>query len=108
MNRFALGSQGIGEHQVSDSGLVYATNGIYVTFKQESATMRNSTDGSITNYAGRMLVGAFNPTTIERLWLKEQDIFFGYSGSLVYKDFCNGCGNIFVGGVNDWSHIDAI
>ena len=25
--------------------------------------------------------------------------------ALVYKNYCTGCTNLFVGGVNDWSHV---
>ena len=65
--------------------------------------MRDSRDSTETNYAGRMMVGAFDPVTIKRQWLKEHHDFFGHSGALVYHDFCDGCGNIFIGGNNDQS-----
>ena len=60
--------------------------------------MRDSRDNSVMNFAGRMMVGAFDPVTIERQWLKEHNNFFGHSGALVYHNFCDGCANIFVGG----------
>ena len=66
-----MGSAGRGEHKVVDGGFLYLNSGLYLAFNQQSATMRDSSDGSITNYAGRMLVGAFDPVSVSRLWFKE-------------------------------------
>ena len=38
-------------------------------------------------------------TTLTTNWLNEQDLL-GYSGAMVYRNFCAGCGNIIVGGTN--------
>ena len=70
IRRLKIGDVGVGEHQVHDSGIVYAPNGmVYIAFKQESPVMRNSANSAITNYAGRKLVGAFNPETEEFDWV---------------------------------------
>ena len=42
-------------------------------------------------------------------WAMEQDEMFGASSTLVYKNYCVTCANIFVGGANknsqnDWTH----
>ena len=76
-----------------------------MAFNQHSADMRDADNGDFTNYAGRMMIGAFNPTTVSFDWLMEQEEYFGHAGALVYKNYCATCANLFVGGSNDWSHI---
>ena len=103
--KYTIGDSGIAEHKVKDSGLFYADNGIvYVAMRQVSATMRNSIDGTITNYGGRMLVGAYEPSSDSILWMNEQKNFFGFSGAILHKDYGAGQPNIFVGGSIDQSY----
>ena len=65
-----MGNTGSAEHTARDSALVYAGNGIvYMALKQVSTTMRDMAD--ITNYAGRMLVGAYDPDLNSVLWMNE-------------------------------------
>ena len=78
-----------------------------MAFYQVSATMRNADNGSFTNYAGRMMVGSYSVAGNAMNWVNEQALYFGYSTALVYKNYCTGCSNLFVGGVNDWRHVTA-
>lgn len=102
---YVLGESNLAEHSVRDSGLFYAINGVvYMALKQVSPVQRDAADGSFTDYAGRMLIGAFNPKTTSFKWLKEATDYFGYSAALVHKNYCRFCANIFVAGANDISH----
>lgn len=67
--------------------------------------MRDADNGSFSNYAGRFLVGSYNPATVSFDWLNEQAEYFGYSSALVYRNYCVTCANLFVGGSNDWNKI---
>ena len=67
--------------------------------------MRDADNNSFTDYAGRMLVGSFDVATATMEWKKEQALFFGFSTALVYKNYGAGSANLFVGGVNDFTHI---
>ena len=69
---YTIGGANQAEHSAKDSGLFYAINGIvYVALKQESPVMRDASDGSFSDYAGRMLVGAFDPDIGSVSWLNE-------------------------------------
>ena len=52
-----------------------------------------------------MMVGSYNVAEKSMNWVNEQSQYFGYSMALVYKNYCTGCANLFVGGVNDLSQI---
>ena len=47
-----------------------------------------------------MAIGSFDVNTKTMDWVKEHSMF-GYSASLVYKNYGNGQGNLFVGGALD-------
>ena len=50
-------------------------------------------------FFGRHMILAYDPIQNSLDWTRESvDIHYGYSGALVYKDFCSTCGNIFMGG----------
>ena len=68
---------------------------------QVSATKRDADNKSFLNYAGRMMVGSYNIGNSMN-WVTEQELYFGYSTVLAYKNYFPGCSNLFVGGVNDW------
>ena len=101
------GLNGKAEHRVSDRGMVYTAAGnVYLAFNQYiSVTMRDADNGSFTNYAGRMMVGSYSVAGNSMNWVNEQALYFGFSSALVYKNYCDGCSNLFVGGGNDWSHV---
>ena len=102
---YTIGNENYAEHQARDSSLFYAINGkVYVALKQVSPNMRDADDGTFTDYAGRMLIGAFDPSETSFKWLNEQVSLFGYAGALVYKNYCRSCANIFVGGAIDILH----
>ena len=69
---------------------------------QVSATKRDADNKSFLNYAGRMMVGSYNIIGNSINWVNEQEMYFGYSTVLAYKNYCTTCSNLFVGGVNDW------
>ena len=95
-----LGNANFAEFRTFDTGLYYTDTGtVYMAFMQVSPTLQDTDDGTKTNMAGRMLVGSYNAATHSMNWLNEQALL-GYSASLVYKNFCAGCGNIIVGGAN--------
>ena len=106
--RLTFGQSGKAEHKVYDNGIVYTTAGnVYLAFYQVSATKRDADNGSFSNYAGRMMVGSYSVSGNSMNWVNEQKLWFGYSTALVYKNYCLGCANLFVGGVNDFTHITA-
>jgi len=97
--RVRHGQVDLSEHIVSDPGIVFGASGmVFLAFKQISRTLR--TKGSQNNYAGRMMVGAFNPATSQMDWVKEHSLW-GYSASIVYKNYGAGQPNLFVGGSID-------
>lgn len=52
-------------------------------------------------YGGRQLAAAFDPATMTMDWVKEQTDWYGYSGTLVYKNYGAGQANLFVAGSID-------
>ena len=87
--------------------MVYTAAGnVYLAFYQVSTTMRDADNGAFTNYAGRMMVGSYSVIENKMNWANEQALWFGYSTALVYKNYCSGCANLFVGGVNDFTRVD--
>ena len=87
--------------------MVYTAAGnVYLAFYQVSTTKRNADSGKFTNYAGRMMVGSYSVTGSKMNGGNEQALWFGYSTALVYKNYCTGCANLFVGGVNDFTRVD--
>ena len=60
------------------------------------------------NYAGKMLIGAFDPSTTSFSFLNEQADLYGFAGALVHKNYCSRyCANVFIGGANDISYMTA-
>lgn len=99
---YTIGKPNEAAHYVRDNGLVFASNGIvYMALMSNPGQFRDASDGSFNNYAGRQMVAAFNPGALSLDWIHEQPEFFGYSVTLVYRQYCVGCGNLFVGGSND-------
>lgn len=93
------GDAGMAEFRVFDGGLQFIdTNTVYIAFFQVSNTLQDTNNGSKTNWAGRKLIGSYDATTHSMNWIIESNRL-GYSASLVYRNFCAGCGNIIVGGV---------
>ena len=102
-----FGRSGKAEHIVYDNGMTYTAAGdVYLAFYQVSVTKRDADNNAFSNYAGRMLVGSYSVAGNKMNWLNEQALWFGYSTALVYKNYCTGCANLFVGGVIDFTHID--
>ena len=59
--------------------------------------------GSISDYAGHFYVARIDPISHTQVWRKEMERF-GYSASLVYKDWgVADSGNLLVGGALDYS-----
>ena len=87
--------------------MVYTAAGnVYLAFYQVSTTMRDADNGAFINYAGRMMVGSYSVIENKMNWANEQALWFNYSTALVYKNYCSGCANLFVGGVNDFTRVD--
>ena len=85
-----------------------AAGNVYLAFNQiYSKTMRDADNLAFTNYAGRMMVGSYSVEKNSMNWVNEQALYFGFSGALVYKNYCTDCSNLFVGGANDWSHVSS-
>ena len=73
---------------------------LFMTFKQTGPTHR--TIGDNTNYSGFFLATRLDPMEYGYTWRREMPMF-GFSASLVYKDFGNYDGNILVGGAIDYN-----
>ena len=87
---------------VTDSGMVYAPNNkVYMAFHQVSATLRGALNGNEDApgccYAGAFLVGAYDMASNTAEWVKENR-YFGYSSSIVYKNYGPTGLNLFIGG----------
>ena len=91
-----------GEHALFSQGMVYKdSNTLFMTFMLTSPTMRSK--GSISDYAGHFYVARIDPISHTQVWRKEMERF-GYSASLVYKDWGTAdSGNLLVGGALDYS-----
>lgn len=96
------GDDNAGEHWVRDSGITWSDSGstVYLAFTSSSTNRRD-------NNAGKMLVGAYDPTSNTMQWVRENINFYGYSTAVAYKNFCAGCGNIYVGGASNDDGVNA-
>lgn len=96
--KLTLGQTGLAEHKVFDGGLQFTNSGnVFIAFFQVSPTLQTTDNGSHSGWAGRQLVGSYKVATGAMNWLSETDAL-GYSATLAYRNFCAGCGNIYVGG----------
>ena len=87
---YQLGSTSEGLHYIRDKGIVYADSGkIYMA--AFSRSLRNG-------IAGRQMVLAYNPSALNLDWALEQSSWYGYSVTVLHKNYCASCANIFVGG----------
>lgn len=61
MVRIVHNSPGVGTHTVMPDGLIFDPHGkVYLAFNHVGTTYRNSDGGSITNYAGKALIGGYD------------------------------------------------
>lgn len=95
------GSVDVAEHALFSEGMVYKdANTLFMTFFQTSPTKRNK--GHILAYAGRYYIARVDPLTQTMVWRKEFSRF-GYSASLVYKNWGIDTGNLLIGGAVDYT-----
>ena len=70
--KYTLGPSGIANHYSRDSGLVYTSSGsVLMALFHWGTTSLDSDDGTITNYAGRMIVASYNPSLSSLDWVLE-------------------------------------
>ena len=92
---------------VQSSGLLFDQyDRVYAAFNLISPNQRDSDNGNISQYQGKLIVGAMNVQAESMDYYKEQELYFGRSVSLAYRDYGETGANLFVGGATDHCHIN--
>ena len=100
------GETGQGEAIVRSPGLYFDDyDRVYAAFNLIAPNQRNSDNGNIQNYQGKLIVGSMNIATETMDYYEEQELYFGRSAALAYKDYGETAANLFVGGATDHCHV---
>ena len=88
---------------VPSKGMIFDSYGIiymaFATNKQDKGM--TSEDGVLNEHAPKVAVGAFNGSTLAKVYYRHMGIFFGEGYALAYADFGASGSNLYVGGVTD-------
>ena len=75
---------------------------IYIAFGSDKHDKgMQSEDGNMGDWAPKIAVGAYDGTTLSKIYYRHMSILFGEGYAIAYADYGSGSSNVFVGGVVD-------
>ena len=86
---------------VAAHGMYFDSYGIiYMAFGSEKHD-KGMSDGSISDYAPKVAVGAYDGTTLSKIYYRHMSVLFGEGLAIAYADYGSSGSNVFIGGTVD-------
>ena len=78
---------------------------VYMAFGSEKHD-KGMSDGSISDHAPKVAVGAYNGATLTKIYYRHMSTYFGEALAITYADYGATGSNVFVGGAVDTCYYD--